>query len=408
MTILPTIIRILAPLALLGTVCDVGAHPLPGATPNIVIINSYHSGHSWTAQQENGFVEALSKAYPHAQFFTEYMDRKRLSVSIFEPELAEHMAASLAGTKVDLIYATDDLALEFAQDWKARFADATTPIVATGINDASLADRKQHPDTVAFFQKQGGLETIRFALDTMPDARLVVIVMDGTQVAKDIGDQLDEQVRSISGIPVIKTPPGTWADTREFIARFDSHTIFMLAVYAVDSEGRYVSPDEASCGIATNARGPVYIFNDQYAGTPDPVGGYINLAHRHGAEAARVAVDLISGKPVSAIPDDLVGPLDWVFSAATLKRFNISENALPPHSIVRWKETTFFSEHPVIFIGTAVGIGAQTLLIVVLLGNVARRRRIEAELIRNETRTRDLIDYSRWPCSWWTSMGRRK
>jgi len=45
--------------------------------PEILILNSYHKGHTWSDKETEGISEVLREASPDIKFFIEYMDCKR-------------------------------------------------------------------------------------------------------------------------------------------------------------------------------------------------------------------------------------------------------------------------------------------------------------------------------------------
>ena len=75
-----------------------------------------------------------------------------------------------------------------------------------------------------------------------------------------------------------------------------------------------------------------------------------------------------------------------MFDWHQLRRWNISEQRLPPGSIVRFKEATYWEQHYRIIV-TAVSLCLlEALLIVALLVQLRRRRRAESALRESEQR----------------------
>jgi PAS domain S-box-containing protein len=81
---------------------------------------------------------------------------------------------------------------------------------------------------------------------------------------------------------------------------------------------------------------------------------------------------------------------DW----RELRRWGISEKALPPGSVVKFKSRSMWEEHRGTILGGMVFISIETLLIIALLVNLRKRRRAEAEIAASALRYRTVADYT--------------
>ena len=101
---------------------------------------------------------------------------------------------------------------------------------------------------------------------------------------------------------------------------------------------------------------------------------------RLGNRLADYAARILGGPPSTAFPFEVrttgVPTFDW----RALKRWSISESSLPPGSIVRFRESTFWQQYHWYVVGALAIIAIEAVLIVRLLLHRARRRRAEGEL----------------------------
>ena len=81
-----------------------------------------------------------------------------------------------------------------------------------------------------------------------------------------------------------------------------------------------------------------------------------------------------------------------MFDWRQLQRWSISEQLLPPGSIIRFKETTYWEQHQRIIITALSLCLLEALLIVALLAQLRRRRLAEATLRENEQRMSLAVD----------------
>jgi PAS domain S-box-containing protein len=368
---------------------------IPGIDPpNILIINSYHSEYEWTRDQVEGFVAEVRVQYPDAQFYTEFLDAKRINRTTYQHSYARMLSAKYIGMRFSLVYATDDIALDFVQTFSERVWDHNTPIIASGINFYQALDPVQHPLTRGIFEKEAGSAVILTALQQNPNAKLVVIIADQTEVGTEIGDQVEAQTRNLCNLPIIRCTPMNWDDLLNFIGKFDSNTIFLLAQYTVDPSGRYINPIHVSASIAEHANGPVYVFTEMYDKCPNIVGGQVNCGSDHGHLAGKLARMILAGRPVQMLPSDEVCPQRWIFNYKAMQRFGIPESTLPPDSTVIGKPVNFILDHLALTLTVLLGVAAQSLLILFLLISIRRRRAVTGQLQKNEAQLRMMIEQS--------------
>ncbi|MBN1404707.1 MAG: response regulator [Opitutales bacterium] len=373
---------------------EAGTNPEAHPHKHVLVINSYHSGFSWTNSQNKAFEREILQTHPNAQVFTEFMDVKRNGGASFQRSFARMLERKYQDLEMHLVYATDDVALQFAQSYASRLWSKNMPIVASGINNHELLDPLLHPTTRGVAELQGGTETIELALALNPRARQIVIIADSTEVGTEIGDQVEAQARSLTGLPIVRTPAGNKNELLRFIGNYDTKAIFLLALYVVDDEGNYLDPDYLADEIAAHAQGPVYHYNEIYVQAKGPVGGFINDGADQGRATAKIALQILGGTPVVDIPGRVSVPQRWYFNYPALERFGISERQLPEGSTIRHKPTNFITRHPILGTCILLGLGAQTSLILYLLIIIHKRQQATASLRRNEEQLRMLIEHS--------------
>jgi PAS domain S-box-containing protein len=360
----------------------------------ILILNSYHSEYEWTRDQVEGFSQTVRARFPDAEIFTEFLDSKRIDRSTFLRSFASMLSEKYRGMRFSLVYATDDIALEFAQSFSEFVWNHSTPIVATGINNVMLLDPDLHPFTYGIFEDEPGEPVVREALHQNPKTRQIVIIADGTSVGREIGDQIEVDARALTNVPIIRTPIVSWEALLDFLSRYDRDTLFLLALYAVDSRGSYIDPARAGTEIALHAKGPVYAFTDMYMKSSDVLGGLVNSGRLYGQTAGQMANDLLEGIALTQRVSAGKDYQQWVFNQTALKRFGLAGTTLPPGTIVQGRDKSFLSEHAGLFVAILIGILAQTTLILILLLNINRRRAAIRRLAQSEAQLSKLVENS--------------
>ncbi len=180
-------------------------------------------------------------------------------------------------------------------------------------------------------------------------------------------------------------------ELRGELSRLPDHTVVLYLTMFQDETGAVFRPRQALDKFAPASRVPIYGYYETYLGH-GIVGGSIVPFEEIGQKAAQLAIRILGGEnPQAAARVESYRPVpmvDW----RQLQRCHISEKSLPPSSIVRFKQTTYWEQHRQIII-TAVSLClVETILILALLAQLRRRRRAEATLRENEQRMSLAVD----------------
>jgi PAS domain S-box-containing protein len=138
---------------------------------------------------------------------------------------------------------------------------------------------------------------------------------------------------------------------------------------------------------------PVYSFY-QGAFGKGIVGGYIKNFSVQAKTTAEMGLRVLKGIPIQEIPAIQKKDLEYMFDWRQLKRWSISENRLPPGSIVKFKELTTWDRYKGQIIGALILILFQTLIIFYLLYQRRIRLRAQEQVLQAELKYRTVADYT--------------
>jgi signal transduction histidine kinase len=113
------------------------------------------------------------------------------------------------------------------------------------------------------------------------------------------------------------------------------------------------------------------------------VGGRLYQAEVQGAESARIALRILRGEPVANFPPRIIPPQGPQYDWRELRRWNISEDRLPPGSVIAFRQPTVWERYRWWVVGALCIFVLQAVMIAGLLVQRTRRRRAELELQRN-------------------------
>lgn len=329
-----------------------------------------------------GIDEALratvDAADPTVRFYTEYLD-----VAWFpqgrEGHLQQSMRAKYAGRTFDVVVPCGEAALRFALRERATLFPGV-PMVFCTVEDEALAGLTLPPDVTGvtiFRDWVAGVELIR---RLHPGTRRIVLVTGASPVERGweavarrafARDEGRLAFTYLTGLPI--------EETVRAIAVLPADAVVVFNILLRDGAGRAFTSPDALARLAPAARVPIYGYAETHLGH-GIVGGPLVAYRAQAVRAGELVVRVLRGERLG--PADVVRrvPYQYTFDARQLARWRIPERLLPPGSVVRFRTPSPWSEYAGYVLGAVAFIGAQMLLIVGLLAERRRRRRVQEGL----------------------------
>ena len=182
----------------------------------------------------------------------------------------------------------------------------------------------------------------------------------------------------------------------ELIARVKSapqRSIILYVRHSQDEPGRNLDPSDILSLVAQAADVPVYGIASYYLGRGE-VGGYAINIEACGMKCADLALQIAEGtrpQDIRMVEVPSIPMFDW----RQLQRWGFSEKQLPPNSIVRFREASFWERYMWQLLVVFSLCALEGFLIAVLLLERARRRRAAGELRSSEMRYRQMFEQNR-------------
>jgi len=323
------------------------------------------------------------------EIYPEYLD-SRLELREYESELIPLLRRKFSGRRFDLVYAVGSSSLRLVLQSGAELFPQV-PTVFMVLDHAEIADLKLRPDVTGLWGNIDFRPNLELALSLHPETRRVVVVGGVApfdeywlkKVRKDF-ELYDRRVEFnyLLGLSI--------AEQKEALAALPKDTLVFFVSSTLDNAGNFYANPEVLAKIAPASNAPVYGMTDAQIGL-GIVGGQLVSFEAMGSEVARLGLRIMAGeKPETIIPRgfDSVSMFDW----RELQRWGIDESKLPAGSVVRFREATFWEQYKWRIVGAVSLIILQTLLIVGLLINRARRRRAEEASTASERRYRNVVE----------------
>jgi signal transduction histidine kinase len=187
----------------------------------------------------------------------------------------------------------------------------------------------------------------------------------------------DEIPTAANGLNVVEIMGLTMAETRKKVAELpDDSAIIYSATYS-DGEGTFYSPATALALIAEKANRPFVVGAETFLAFGG-IGGFVLVPDVIGADAARLALQILDGEaPANIAP--ATGGVEPIFNWREMQRWKVSESNLPTGSEIRFREPTFFEKYRWQSMTVISILLLQAALIAILLHERKKRRGAEVE-----------------------------
>lgn len=359
----------------------------PREAKRVLVLCSEDRDNPGQGEIEQGIREGFrSTKRFHVQLYTEYLDVSRFGDLSHARVMADFLRRKYSGMQIHVIitvypYATDFLLAQ------RRAVFPKVPIIAAAITGSNAENLESSParhfitGTIARGNLTGLIDS---ALRLRPKTKRIAVI-SGTAPNDILSDHQNRVVlkRYAEKIDLIDLTKLSMEETLSRVGSLSPDTIVYYATILRDGAGKSFVPREALSLIARASKVPVFGVYESYLGF-GIVGGRLMSLRGHGREAAAMALRVMGGESPASIPfsgeQAYVTAYDW----RELKRWGISEKALPPGSTVEFKQPSLWEEHQKKILGGLFLMTIETLLIVALVVNLRKRKQAEIEGRRHQ------------------------
>lgn len=367
-------------------------------TKKVLVLSSEYGNnpaHDMFAQGIQGIFQSCT--HLKVQTYAEYLDVSRFGDSSAQARaIADFLRAKYSGKNIDVIITIFPYALDFMLAQRARLFPEV-PLVAA-LLPQNMAEGLEGSPARQFLTGtilgDNISDVMDGALSLLPHTKRIALIA-GTSPTDRQGERgyrlaFKPYAKKMELVDLTKL---SMKDTLARVASLPPDTFVVYSSMLRDGTGRDFIPWRALQFIAEASNAPVFSFSDSYLGH-GIVGGRLASFKENGGAAAALALRVLEGEVPASIPfgeeHSCVPAFDW----RELKRWGISEKALPPGSVVQFKTVTVWEKHKEKVGAVLFFIAIETILIIALVVNLLGRRRAEIELAASAERYRAVADYT--------------
>ncbi len=235
------------------------------------------------------------------------------------------------------------------------------PIVVAGLTEEKIPPAQLGTHLTGLTQRSDPRGTIELMLRLQPETRRIVVIGGTAEVDIQVTSRAQEVARSLtSRIDFDFWTNRSMNEMTQAVRSLPPQTAILFTRMFRDGAGQPFNSAEAVKLIAESANVPVYIMTSTLLGSGSVGGSVVDVASL-ARRAGELAHHVLSGAAPESLPVEI-------------------RTRLPPGSIVRNRPRSVWARYQWYIIGALFIIVIQAAMIVDLLVQRARRRRVEGEL----------------------------
>jgi len=315
--------------------------------------------------------------------YSEHMDVFHFPDRVSQAQKKAWIQRKYANSKLDLIVGVGDVPTDIFPN---------VPLVYLSVQPQENPPIRvsAHKDAASVWAVLGAGKTVEFAQRLQPKLRQVAVIVGTSPTEGVLLDQVRQQLAHVS--PQLQVTYLTNLQFSEILKRvgaLNPESAVLFVAFTRDADGRPFIAAEAIRKIAAVSEAPVYAVFDAAIGS-GAVGGYVTRFGEMGKQAGGIGLQFIAGEH----PGDAMARNDYLLDWRQLQRWQIPESLLPAGTILINRQPTVWELYYRYILGAILALLVQTLLILGLLWQRARKKKFQKRLLDQIAFQRMLADLS--------------
>jgi signal transduction histidine kinase len=307
--------------------------------------------------------------------YLEQLDLERFGSVQHEKSLKTHFESKYIDKPIGVIVALGFGALDFVLRLRTEMF-AGVPVVFAMVDAVTLQHLNIPPDVTGLTSTVRFQDFLNTARIVVPDLQRIAIVGDRWEKQTAYRHLQEEIPVTSAALGIIDLVGLPMRELKKRVAVLPERTAIAYTSIFSDGEGTSYPPIDALRIFAGVANRPIVGAAETFVGA-GAVGGYVLMPATIGKGAGDLALRILDGESVSAIPiadGNVVGPIfDW----RQMQRWGVSASRLPAGSEIRFRDPTAWEQYKAQILLITAAILTQALLIAWLLHERQYRRRAE-------------------------------
>ena len=318
------------------------AAPQVPARKNVLIVDEVGLSRSLTTTITQQILDGVRDTRDlHVEFYSESLDVFTSPERPSPEEIKNWLLKKYGDYNLDVVVAVGPDAIDFLSK-NAQTIFPGVPIVICGSSIQQASNPRLDSRFTGTWMNFEPAKTIEVALRLFPKTRHAVVVGGTSAYDKTAMSLTKTDLAPLaSKLDVIYFTDFETSRLLERLRQLPADTIVLYVSFFEDAAGRkFVNATKALPMVAEAANAPVFGVSDTYLGH-GIVGGRVMSFQEQGRITAHLVTELLAGKKPEDLPITMNPNFD-MFDWNALERWHIPERALPPGSIVVFREQSFW------------------------------------------------------------------
>lgn len=362
-------------------------HTLLAKETFVFSLHSYNEAYQWTREQRVGFRETLN-AIPdfYPSHTAEYLDVKRRGYDKeYAAQFVRYIHSKYKGYRPDIIYVTDDTALEFLIHNRQELFP-NIPVVFSGINNQKTIDTLPKGSYTGVYEEKEVIPNIQLIRHLFPSEGEVLLLGDGSQTAQMIQSDIQHYGPMIKGLRIRYLNTRSMESVLDELKAYKGKSIVLTTIGGFHFANGHLVPLKEAIHTIVHA-GDFHIFSMEDTFIQQGVlGGHADNGMVQGREAAKMLMQIIMHpkRPFPKVVQDVNG---WIFDEQALKQHHIKLPAdIAQQSVFINRPLTFYQKNEDLITNLIYGLMVTVIVSsATFIWYLSRSRRIiakrEAELV---------------------------
>jgi PAS domain S-box-containing protein len=296
-----------------------------------------------------------------------------------EAPFVDYLLALFEGHRVHLVVPMGGPACRFAQKHRERlFPD--TPLLLASVEQRMFQSSMLTSNDAVLSVRHDPQFMVEAILRLLPATTNIVVVFGNSPLEKFWTEVFNRAIQSLTTrVGSESFSELSFAQMKKRAATLPPHSVMIYGQVLVDADGVPQTEEHALRTLHAVANAPIFGIHDYQLGrgiVGGPLVSVRELSHRSALAAARI----LDGEAPASFRPPPVGPGAPTYDWRELRRWGIAERALPRGSRVQFREPTIWERYRRWIMAGMSALVAEGAIIALLLVNLVKRRRAEANL----------------------------
>lgn len=353
---------------------------------NVLIINSYHYGLSWTDDIDSAITETIKTQFGNdVRIYMEYMDWKEYPTQETLDQFQERIEYKYKDKQIDLVITSDDAALRFVEtNRNSIFKDL--PIVFCGVSEENFRTLAVNDNLITGVIEKVDIEaTLEVAMQVNPTMETLYIVHDQTGSGKAMTDTtIAELYKMAPGIKTEVITDLTIDQIIEKVSKLSRNDSLLMTAYYTDIEGQNINFEDMIEKVSEATPAVVFSLYD-FAIGHGAIGGGLLSGRMIGERTGELAVSILKGTNPNNLPLVDRGFIIDAIDYDVASRFGIDTTRLSKDIEIINQPVSIFELYRGLFITIAIIMSLMMIFLVVLSFYLRKMVKLKNELAEKNT-----------------------